>query len=75
MFTGNTEVCEVSNIQRICYIQTARNKTDTTFDCDLENLDRKKIPVSKWLVRLRAEEGIMRSSGWVLKTENLSKEK
>lgn len=62
-------MCEVSKVQRICYIQTTRNKTDTSFACDLENLDRKKILVSKWLVRLGAEEGIMRPSGWVLKTE------
>lgn len=32
------------------------------FVCNLENLDRKKISVSKWLVNVRAEEGITRSS-------------
>lgn len=69
MYRGNGE-CE---LQRVWFVQTVGNKPP--FDCDLENLDRKKISVSKWLVKLKAEEGIMRSSGWVLKTENMSEKK
>jgi len=69
MYRENAEICEIQRVQ------TAGNKTETSFDCDVENLERNKIPVSRWLCKLKAEEGIMRSSGWVLKMENVSDEK
>ena len=51
-------MCE---LQRFWYVQTAGNKTETSLDCDLENLDKKKISVSKWLVKLRADEGMIKA--------------
>lgn len=42
---------------------------------DLEKLDRKKIPVSEWLIKLKAEEGMMSYRSWMLKMENLSRKK
>lgn len=47
----------------------------TLLDCDLDKLDRKKISVSEWLIKLRAEEGIMSYSSWMLRMENLSRKK
>lgn len=62
-------------LQRFWDVQTAGNKTETLFDCDLENLDRKKISDSEWLMKLRAKEDMMSYSSWMLKTETLSRKK
>lgn len=59
-------------LQRFWDVQTAGNKIETLFDCDLE---RKKISVSEWLIKLRAEEGRMSYTSWMLKMENLSRKK
>lgn len=62
-------------LQRFWDVQTAENKTETCLTMTWKNLDGKKTPVSAWLVRLRAEGGMMSYRSWMLKVENLSRKK